>query len=303
MRVPGLLLALGASGVLLIAGCGSGGTSTGTAPGISASPTTSANPSAGTGGAGTASPSPSGVAGRSVTLGGAQLRLPAGWTATFLQPTANSSTVLPTWCLSPTPLPSQVYVGQLCAATFSKVLPQSKVSVDTEGGIESNPQYCGPGFQGTGSLLSYADSKLGNRPADYRRWLFNCNDGKRWQIEHYVADNAPGYILFSEHADLATHAALTSIAQSAVLPAMSGPLRLSDLGIVRTMTPLAGGGYHITVDRVVRGMKGLINNNPATYPYDVGPTAYPGGAPPRVGALINVFTNGTTVTSYELPPA
>jgi hypothetical protein len=303
MRLPRLLLVL--SAVVLIAGCGSGNTPTGASPTIGAPPTSGTSNSPRTGGPVPASPSPSIVAagGQSVALGGAQLRLPAGWTAEFLQPTANSRTIVPTWCLSSAPLPSPVYVGQVCAATFSQVLPQSKLSVDTEGGIESNPQYCGPGFQGTGSLLSYADSKLGDRPADYRRWLFSCNHGKRWQVEQYVADNAPGFILFSAYADAATHAALMSIAQSAVLPAMSGPLRLSDLGIVRTMTPLAGGGYHITVDRVVRGMKGLINNNPATYPYDVGPANYAGGAPPRVGALINVFTNGTTVTSYELPPA
>jgi hypothetical protein len=211
--------------------------------------------------------------------------------------------MLDTWCLSPAPLPSPVHVGQHCPIRFSSVPPRILLSVDTEGGIVSNPEYCGPGDQGTGTLVSYSDSKLGNRPADYRHWLFVCNDGKRWPIEQYVADNAPGYILFSDQADPTIHAALTSIAKSAVLPAMSGPLRLADLGIVRTMTPLAGGGYHITLDRVVRGLPGLINNNPATYPYDLPAASRPGGGPPRVGALIEVFTDGKKVTGYDLPPA
>jgi hypothetical protein len=66
---------------------------------------------------------------------------------------------------------------------------------------------------------------------------------------------------------------------------------------------VTGGGYRITLDRVVRSTTGLINNNPTTYSYDVPAASVPGGQPPRVGALINVFTDGKRVTGYQALPA
>jgi hypothetical protein len=239
--------------------------------------------------------------GNVVHLGNARLTLPRGWYSEFEEPKGGSSNMMPTWCLSPTRLPIPTYVDQDCAASFSEAPAGIELSVDTVGGIVSNPEQCMAGHYATDELVSYADSMLGNRPADYRRWLFVCTDGKRWPIEQYVADNAQGFILVGQ-ADPATRAALTSIAQSAVLPAMSGPLRLSDLGIVRTVTRLPSGAFSISLDRVVQGTNGLINNSTTTYQYDVPPPSGPGAQPPRVGALINVFTNGTTSTGYSILP-
>ena len=145
----------------------------------------------------------------------------------------------------------------------------------------------------TDSLLAYADTQFGNRPADYRRWLFVCKDGTRSQVEQYVADNAPGYVLYSEHASDDVHTVMAQIAESAQLPEISAPRRLSDHGIVRSVSPIAG-GYRIAIDRVVQGTDGVINNNPQTYEYDVPPAAVSGG-PPQIGKLVDLATNGTVV--------
>jgi len=83
---------------------------------------------------------------------------------------------------------------------------------------------------------------------------------------------------------------------------MTGPLRLEDLGILRAVMPLPDGSYHVTLDRVVRSTTDLINNNPATYSYDIPTAALTPGHPPTIGALIDIFTNGKQVTGYQLPP-
>ncbi len=192
-----------------------------------------------------------------------------------------------------------------CSIAFSAVPSGSatpQMSVDTPGGLVGNPEYCDPAQSQTVSLVGYQDSQLGARFADYRIWLYVCADGSRWPVEQYVADNAPGYVLYSSHATAAVHAVLTGIAQTAQLPAITAPLRLSDLGIVRTVTAGAG-GYQITVDRVVRGTSGLINNNPQTYPYDVPAAAVLPGQSLKVGDLVELATNGTTVTHLQVDPS
>jgi hypothetical protein len=172
------------------------------------------------------------------------------------------------------------------------------MSVDTPGGLVSNPEYCGPGGGVTNDLLAYSDTELGTRPADYRRWLFVCKDGTQWPIEQYVADNAPGYVLFSAHATAEMHGIMAEIARTAQLPAISAPLRLSDFGVLRSLTS-AGGYYHILIDRVVQGIPGIINNNPQTYAYDVPAGVWPAGRTPKVGSLVGVSTDGTVVRSLS----
>lgn len=214
--------------------------------------------------------------------------------------------ILPSWCIQPTSDPVRTARDSSdCPITFSNVPSGSNapaLSVDTAGGLASNPEYCGVGGVGsTFTLLDYADRTLGNRTADYRRWLYHCKDGTQWQIEQYVADNAPGYILFSEHADATVHDVMASIAESAQLPAISAPLRLSDYGIIRGFGQEAG-GYRIALDRVIDGSTGTINNNPTIYPYDVPASAVPTGQTLKLGDRVELTTDGTTVTSFSIYP-
>jgi hypothetical protein len=199
-----------------------------------------------------------------VTLGGARLTLPAGWVAEAVATTPNSHPILNTWCLMPHSVMAPASPDAAgCTIAFSAVptgASTPQMSVDTPGGLVSNPEYCDPAHPQTVSLLGYQDSKMGTRPADYRNWLYACADGTRWPIEQYVADNAPGYVLYSSHATAAVHTVITNIAKTAQLPAITAPLRLSDFGIVRTLTATAGGDQ-ITLDRVVRGTTRIINNN------------------------------------------
>ena len=239
-----------------------------------------------------------------VSVGGARLTLPEGWVAEAIVPPAHSQLILPTWCLmresGPSPTSPTSQDAATCAISFSTVPTGSatpQLSVDTPGGLVSNPEYCDPGASQTSVLLDDSDSALGTRPADYRRWLFVCKDGTQWPIEQYVADNVPGYVLFSAHATAQVHEIVAEIARTAQLPAISAPLRLSDFGIVRSVTK-SGSGYRILIDRVVQGIPSLINNNPQTYAYDVPATAILGGKPPTVGSLVELTTNGVDVTWF-----
>jgi hypothetical protein len=225
-------------------------------------------------------------------LGGAQLGgVPADWKATQV-PGASPAV----WCFT---LKGQAILkdSSRCLMTFSAVGGQDGLSVDTTGGEIGNPNWCGQSKSDV-TLQDHGDRSLGGRVADYRRWLWACQDGTRWPIEQYVVDNDPGYILFSDRSDVTVHNAMTDIAASSRLPAAQSQLRLSDFGILRSVRPDAG-GYNVTLDRVIEGDPGLINDNPATYSYNV-PTSVisASGHTPEVGRLVTICTDGTTVTSY-----
>jgi hypothetical protein len=89
---------------------------------------------------------------------------------------------------------------------------------------------------------------------------------------------------------------MAQIARTAELPPISAPLRLSEFGIVRSVTK-SGNTYHLLIDRVVQGIPGLINNNPRTYAYDV-PASVVLGKVPMVGSLVELATNGVDVTWF-----
>lgn len=289
-------VACAAAAVLIgaLVGCGTGSDTTGTrANPSSATPNAPVTPSH------PITPPPGG---HQVTIGGAVLTLPAGWVVKPVVSPGAGRLIMPTWCLLPHDGPAPSSADQAACAIAVSVVPTGNqtpaMSVDTPGGLVSNPQFCGPGGISRNYPLGYADSALGTRPADYRRWPFVCKDGTRWSVEQYVADNAPGYVLYSAHATPAVHAVLAQVAKTAKLPAIAAPLRLSDFGILRSVQPHAG-GYGITIDRVVQGIGGLINNNLRTYAYTVPAAAIPGGHVPPVGSLVQLTTNGTVVTSLQ----
>jgi hypothetical protein len=253
---------------------------------VSPTPASSATASATSG---TSAPPPRALT-RRVTLGTATLSIPQDWVARR----STTSGDWPTWCLGPSttqPTPTN------CPVMFREV-PDSwtgqALDPTIEGGLSSNPQYCGTGSQPRRpGLREYGDRSFGGRPADYRRWQYDCANGTIYRIEQYVVATGPGYILFSEDAQSQVHDAMTAIAKTASVPAQSTPVRYADTGIVRSVTHETD-GYHITLDRVVTsGGPKPINNSPATYPYVI-PDAIASQFKPAVavGNLVFIATDG-----------
>jgi hypothetical protein len=169
---------------------------------------------------------------------------------------------------------------------------------NVEGGWVGNPQYCGTGGPARQpGLLEYNDRTFGGRPADYRRWEFDCSNGTVYRIEQYVVASGPGYILFSERADAQVHQIMASIAATAAIAPQVTPLRYADTGIVRSVIHQAD-GYHIALDRVVIGDRGgPINKNAATYRYVIpDAVAAQWKLRPAVGLLLYLATDGYRVT-------
>lgn len=227
-----------------------------------------------------------------VVLGTATLSIPRGWIARTLLPSGG----WPTWCLEPSTTP---LTSATCLVIFREV-PTSwtgqALDPTTAGGWEGNSQYCGVG-DASGrqpGLLDYGDRTFGVRPADYRRWQYNCASGTI-RVEQYVVATGPGFILFSERAGPKVHDAMATIAQTASVPAESTPLRYADTGIVRSVTHTPA-GYQVTLDRVVSPSRPLINDNPATYPYMI-PEAIAAklNPAPSIGDLIFIATDGYRV--------
>jgi hypothetical protein len=238
--------------------------------------------------------SPSAALSKQVSLGAATLTIPRGWVARA----ATTFKEWPTWCLEPSTTP---LTPATCLVMFREV-PDSwtgqALDPTIEGGLSSNPEYCGVnGLSGRPpDLLEYGDRTFGGRPADYRRWHYDCANGTIYLIEQYVVATGPGYVLFSEHAGSQVHEVMTTIAKTASVPARTTPLRYADTGFVRSVTH-EGGSYQITLDRVVTSSRRTpINNNPATYPYVIpDATASDFKLAPAVGDLIFIATDGYQV--------
>lgn len=237
-------------------------------------------------------------AGPVVHLGGATLHLPAGWVARDYQQylRSGSSTLEQAWCLTPaaTPVGTGRYDCPVQFSTIADKAASSPVDTDTEGGYASDPHYCDNGVY-LSSTVQSSDVDFGGRASDHRRWVRTCHNGDRYRIEQYVVATGPGYILWSETADDQISAVLAQLVATATLPAQTSAVRYYDQGYVRSITPAAG-GVRISLDRVVPGSGGLVNNNPRTYDYFVPQSAKPAGL--HVGELISLFTDGSQVTLF-----
>lgn len=243
--------------------------------------------------------------GPTVRLGGAALHLPTGWVArdyrSYLTP---GSTMTPgsdvlgsqAWCLTPAdrPVSKAPFACPVAFIAIADKAARDAVDVDYQGGYLSQPQYCPPQDESFSSARS-AEVSFGGRTADFRRFDYRCPSGKQWRIEQYVVASGPGYILSSLTADDRISAAMAQIVAGATLPARTSAVRYYDHGYIRSITPVAGGA-RITLDRVVPGPDGPVNDNPQTYGYFVPQSAKPDGL--RVGELISLFTDGSQVTEY-----
>jgi hypothetical protein len=234
-----------------------------------------------------------------VDLGGATLTLPSGWMARDYRrnATPNAPQV---WCLTPA---SRSTAPGRCPMTFSTVDTQhAGLATEIEGGFVANPEYCGR--ESTGGETFAADTRdFGGRSAQWRRWVITCRPTPRtWRIEQYVVPTGPGFVLFSAQATGAVREAMTSIVGSAQLPAQVAPLRLTDVGYVRSVARRPD-GVHITLDRVATdGGRKVINPSTRTYAYVVPTRQFDNGGyngPLGVGSRVYIGSNGTRVTSIH----
>ena len=156
-------------------------------------------------------------------------------------------------------------------------------------------------MQGIKETEQTGDKTFGGVAAEWRRWHYSCPSGKSYDIEQYEVLTAPAYVLSTRSGTGADHGALTSIAQHSRLPRPSAPLRLYDVGYVRTLTKTAG-GYRVELDRVVYDRGAVVNQNPTTYSYVVpkGATTGDGNIVPKRGQLVEIRTNGSTVYSISV---
>lgn len=265
-------------------------TSAPSTPRTSASASTSQPPS-----------SPTAPPPHAVRLGSATISLPANWVARNYQQYLTRGSVpieAQAWCLTPASRPVST-AQDACPLLFGTIDPNgNSVNANIEGGYESNPEYCRPVVSRpgmTGYHQQSEDRTFGGRAADWRRWELDCQSGNSYDIEQYVVPTVPGYILFSETADATVHAAMTEIAGNSELPPQTLPVRLYDVGYLRSIHRTSG-GVQITVDRIAYQDGKVIDNNPQTYSYLV-PTAVFDGSrlPLKVGALVYLSSNGRQV--------
>ncbi|MEO7285573.1 MAG: hypothetical protein ABI140_01500 [Jatrophihabitantaceae bacterium] len=234
-----------------------------------------------------------------VTLAGAKLLLPAGWEArdyAQYEP-SGGGTFYPTWCLTPAsqPASSQASACPLQFSGISSISNGAYLQVDNQGGLYGNPHYCPPAGAVRSGTVESADTSFGDRAADYRHWHLDCPDGQQVELEQYVVATGPGYILFSSHANAAMHSVMASIARTASLPASTSAVRFNDHGYLRDVRQVSG-GYLLSIDRVVPGSSGYVNNNPATYDYLIPTETYLSQySKPAVGQLVEVYTDGSKV--------
>jgi hypothetical protein len=230
-----------------------------------------------------------------VTLAAANVWLPSGWVArdyaSYLQPGAGTLAAQQ-WCLTPSPLAPSTD-SDACPLTLGTISPTgNQVDVDINGGWVSNSPTCYHfDSEQTG------DRQFGGRAADWRRWRVSCGS-RDLLIEQYVVATGPGYILYSDWTDPTVHDVMTGIVTRSSMPRQTSALRLMDRGYIRSVDRTAS-GVRISIDRVVSGINGVVNNNPATYKYVI-PTAMFDSAGVQVGSLVVVHTDGVTVRNFGI---
>jgi Predicted solute binding protein len=226
-----------------------------------------------------------------VRLGPATISLLAGWVAQDVGVAAGDPGV--NWCLQP----GGAHVpGDGCLIRFSRqILAQGPYDVDAMlGELAENPEPCGRG--GLTATEQFSTATFGGRAAEWRRWVAHCPSGATVFVEQYDVATLPSYILYSDHADQAVHAAMQEIAANSTLPAQQEPLRLMDRGYLRSVEQTSA-GVRISLDRVIREGQTVINPDRVTYRYLV-PTTLFDAAHVHVGSLVYLASNGVEITKF-----
>ncbi len=228
----------------------------------------------------------------SVSVGGATLVVPSGYTVRADLGTGGGSPISDRWCIDTAGTTD-------CVVAFSRLRPdRNPLNSDAAGDYDSNPQYCGPGTPSR--LVDYRDTTLGGRPAEYRAWRWDCQGRPGVDVAQYSVMTPTPYELFSDRATAQVKSLMDGIARSSRLPAPTGSVRLYDHGILRTTQSGPVGGTTITLDRTIVGAP---NNSPMTYDYVVpaGGRWDPTALAALVGQTVTVRTDGQVVVELVGP--
>ena len=258
---------------------------------------------------------------KTVTVQGVTFEVPTTWGVAPVQTGATD-------CLTIGGVaPKSVNAASTCQLAIRVVSAQTA----NEGGFDPDKPYvigdgnmCGSAgaLPRTVKTVQASDATVGGFAAEFRAFTGGCFKGT-W--EQWTVPTAPGVILTRSYAAPATEQAARYVVAHAQLPGPRSALRLTDRGIIRSVTNAAD-GVHITLDRVTRLEQGGNQNvNPATYSYVLpanlkinSPMATQGsltasqllqlaaghtvnGVTPPLSTLgAYLHTNGTTVTSMDL---
>jgi hypothetical protein len=216
-------------------------------------------PSMGGGSSGSTNSSPAGPPEptHTITVQGVTLQVPKNWTVT------SSGTHHPfTSCISA----DQSTKCQL------EVMVVTATQAQDNGFKYDKPEVIGDGNM-CGSAGAAADAvktvqatnvPIDGQQAEYRSYTGGCESGT---YEQWVVPTAPGVIFTRHDVGPDTDAAALYAVTHAVLPGPRSPLRLDDVGVIRSVTPVAG-GVRIDLDRVTMlEQGGTTNTNTATYSY------------------------------------
>jgi len=255
---------------------------------------------------------------KKLTVQGVTLDVPTNWDFAALDNRCLTINGLP---------PDPVVPSRHCQLEISVISASQAAS----GGFNPDKPYvigdgnmCGSGGTAAQSVKTVlaTNAMVGGQPAEYRSFTGACFKGT-W--EQWTVPTAPGVIITRSYADPATEQAALYAVTNAQLPGPRSQLRLSDRGIIRSVTSEADGA-HIELDRVTRlEQGGNSNTNPATYSYvlpanlqiraatsDLEPlsvqqliqlangTTVDGVSPPLSTLGANLTTDGTTVTGMDL---
>ncbi len=184
-------------------------------------------------------------------MDGAKVAVPAGWTATK---------IAQGWCLAP----AGAVAGSCPISVRSYTAHHgARLDADIDGGFESKPQHCEAGD--TATLTKAATVTWGGREAELRAMSYPCGV----KTATYVVPTWPSYVMYSDAATDDVRAAMATVARQSQLPAQSRPVRLTDFGVVESISPVSG-GYRVVIDRAILtpGSR-LRNDSRTTYTYTV----------------------------------
>jgi hypothetical protein len=179
-------------------------------------------------------------AGTTVTLDGARIALPYGWTARKFSgaPGVNS------WCLR-----ARGGSNDACTVTLQHFtsLPDG-VDLDREGFIGDAPQYiCGD--LATSPTEKSSTGSFGGRTAEVREFDRSCaSNGKKWRTVQYFVPTAPAWGLIVMGATSGDDDIARRIVTGSTLPGDTAAERLLDRGTIRSVNR-GSSGVTVTIER------------------------------------------------------
>lgn len=225
--------------------------------------------------------------------------LPPGWTAAAVPLASSAYRGVELWCLRHTTEEPRAPLSS-CDVVVERV-DGANANTDILD-VRETVAVVGAPCQYSGAVLTDASkSTFGGRAADFRRFRFSClTPVPRLTVRpaEYIVATDPGFIIYSPNPDADLVALMRTVAHSATLPAQDLPLRLSDIGIVRTATRNPDQSWTVTIERVIwDGAGGYAIPDTSTYTYRIPKVAWTSVTyvGPPVEQVIRLNSNGQRV--------